>query len=198
MAPQLLQTQIAVIEFARNVLGLTDANSTEFAPATQHPAVVFMPEISTTHKGGTMRLGARRTVLQTVQCISAKLYQKETFIDERHRHRLDARVSWGGKESAGLPGRRRAEGRGVSWVGHQGGCKVRKVSWCRTRWAHFPGFWREEPLLSTELGLLARRGREGGGRSAHIDDAYSLRPVPQPQRPLSHGYQRIPSLSACV
>lgn len=86
-ACQLLHTQIAVIEFARNVLGLKDANSTEFAPGTQHPAVVFMPEISTTHKGGTMRLGARRTVLQTVQCISAKLYQKETFIDERHRHR---------------------------------------------------------------------------------------------------------------
>lgn len=84
-----LGMQIAVIEFARNVLGLKDANSTEFAPGTQHPAVVFMPEISTTHKGGTMRLGARRTVLQTVQCISAKLYQKETFIDERHRHRYE-------------------------------------------------------------------------------------------------------------
>lgn len=46
-----------------------------------------MPEISTTHKGGTMRLGARRTVLQTAACISAKLYQAEQFIDERHRHR---------------------------------------------------------------------------------------------------------------
>jgi CTP synthase len=39
-----------VIEFARNVLGMTDANSTEFAAATPHPVVVFMPEISTTHK----------------------------------------------------------------------------------------------------------------------------------------------------
>uniref|UniRef100_A0A7S0RRZ8 CTP synthase n=1 Tax=Chlamydomonas leiostraca TaxID=1034604 RepID=A0A7S0RRZ8_9CHLO len=84
-----LGMQIAVIEFARNVLGMTEANSTEFAPATPQPAVVFMPEISTTHKGGTMRLGARRTVLQTVSCLSAKLYQKEMYIDERHRHRYE-------------------------------------------------------------------------------------------------------------
>lgn len=56
--------QVAVIEFARNVLGITDADSTEFNPATPHPAVVFMPEISTQHMGGTMRLGGRRTVLQ--------------------------------------------------------------------------------------------------------------------------------------
>ena len=53
-----------------------EANSTEFAPATPQPAVVFMPEGSTTHKGGTMRLGARRTVLQTVNCTAAKLYQQ--------------------------------------------------------------------------------------------------------------------------
>lgn len=47
-----LRSQIAVIEFARNVLKLEDANSTEFAPATPHPVVAFMPEISTTHKVG--------------------------------------------------------------------------------------------------------------------------------------------------
>jgi CTP synthase len=46
-----------------------------------------MPEISTKHMGGTMRLGVRRTVLQSVNCLTAKLYQKERFIDERHRHR---------------------------------------------------------------------------------------------------------------
>ncbi|KAJ9516479.1 hypothetical protein QJQ45_011163 [Haematococcus lacustris] len=45
-----LGMQIAVIEFARNVLGLKDANSIEFAPGSSSPAVVFMPEISTTHK----------------------------------------------------------------------------------------------------------------------------------------------------
>lgn len=84
-----LGMQIAVIEFARNVLGMTDANSTEFEPGTSQPAVVFMPEGSTTHKGGTMRLGARRTLLQTVNCISAKLYQQTEHLDERHRHRYE-------------------------------------------------------------------------------------------------------------
>lgn len=70
-----LGMQLAVIEYARNVLGLKDANSAEFDAATPHPTVVFMPEGSTTHKGGTMRLGSRRTVLETVDCIAAKLYQ---------------------------------------------------------------------------------------------------------------------------
>ena len=53
-----LGMQVAVIEFARNVLGMKEANSTEFAAATPHPVVVFMPEGSTTHLGGTMRLGS--------------------------------------------------------------------------------------------------------------------------------------------
>ncbi|GAX75826.1 hypothetical protein CEUSTIGMA_g3269.t1 [Chlamydomonas eustigma] len=88
-----LGMQIAVIEFARNVLGKTEANSTEFDPSTRHPAVVFMPEGSTTHKGGTMRLGSRKTFLQTVNCTAAKLYQQEMFIDERHRHRYEVNPS---------------------------------------------------------------------------------------------------------
>lgn len=83
---------MAVIDAARTLLGYADANSTEFQPATPHPAVVFMPEGSRTHKGGTMRLGVRRTVLQTVDCIAAKLYQRESHIDERHRHRYEARA----------------------------------------------------------------------------------------------------------
>jgi len=88
--PPAMFLQVAVIEFARNVLGIKDADSTEFNPGTPNPAVVFMPEISTQHMGGTMRLGARRTVLQSVNCLTAKLYQKERFVDERHRHRSAA------------------------------------------------------------------------------------------------------------
>eukprot|EP00854_Cymbomonas_tetramitiformis_P009612 gene9612-11389_t len=84
-----LGMQVVVIEFARNVLGWEEANSTEFNPATPCPTVVFMPEGSTTHLGGTMRLGSRRTVLQTINCCAAKLYQAERFIDERHRHRYE-------------------------------------------------------------------------------------------------------------
>ncbi|XP_020251406.1 CTP synthase-like isoform X3 [Asparagus officinalis] len=59
-----LGMQIAVIEFARSVLKLEDANSTEFDPDTSNPCVIFMPEGSKTHMGGTMRLGSRRTYFQ--------------------------------------------------------------------------------------------------------------------------------------
>lgn len=54
-----LGLQLAVVEFTRNVLGKTDANSTEFNPDTKTPSIIFMPEGSKTHLGGTMRLGSR-------------------------------------------------------------------------------------------------------------------------------------------
>ncbi len=60
-----LGMQVMVIEHAQNVLGIQDANSEEFEPTTKNPFVVFMPEISTTHMGGTMRLGARQTLIST-------------------------------------------------------------------------------------------------------------------------------------
>jgi CTP synthase len=56
-----LGMQVAVIEFARNVCGLVKANSAELDKNTPHPVVIFMPEISKTHLGGTMRLGSRET-----------------------------------------------------------------------------------------------------------------------------------------
>ena len=56
-----LGLQVATIEFCRNVLGMEGSNSTEFDEDTPHPAVVFMPEISKTHMGGTMRLGTKPT-----------------------------------------------------------------------------------------------------------------------------------------
>ncbi|VFQ61195.1 unnamed protein product [Cuscuta campestris] len=84
-----LGMQIAVIEFARSVLGLEDANSTEFDPNTPHPCVVFMPEGSKTHMGGTMRLGSRRTYFHRWDSVSTKLYGNRRFIDERHRHRYE-------------------------------------------------------------------------------------------------------------
>ncbi|XP_039168879.1 CTP synthase isoform X1 [Eucalyptus grandis] len=84
-----LGMQIAVIEFARSVLGLQDANSTEFDPNTRNPCVIFMPEGSKTHMGGTMRLGSRRTYFQSLESVSAKLYGNPRYIDERHRHRYE-------------------------------------------------------------------------------------------------------------
>lgn len=84
-----LGMQLAVVEFARNVLSMPDANSTEFDQATPTPVVVFMPEGSKTHMGGTMRLGSRRTLIKSVDCITAKLYQADQYIEERHRHRYE-------------------------------------------------------------------------------------------------------------
>ena len=84
-----LGMQAAVIEFARNVLGIKHAHSTEMVPNCPDPAVIFMPEGSTTHMGGTMRLGSRRTIFQTLDCKAAKLYNSQPFVDERHRHRYE-------------------------------------------------------------------------------------------------------------
>lgn len=107
-----LGMQTAVIEFARSVLGLKNANSTEFDPNTKNPCVIFMPEGSKTHMGGTMRLGSRRTYFQGTSSKSARLYGNESFVDERHRHRYevnpdmvqkleDAGLSFTGKDESG-------------------------------------------------------------------------------------------------
>ena len=83
-----LGMQCAVIEFARHVCGLGDANSTEFNPRTAAPVIDLMEEQrSVSDKGGTMRLGAYPCVL-TPESASAEAYANER-IDERHRHRYE-------------------------------------------------------------------------------------------------------------
>jgi len=84
-----LGLQIATIEFCRNVLGLENANSTEFDENTPNPAVVFMPEISKTHMGGTMRLGTKPTPFLVNDCKMRRLYGGADHVDERHRHRYE-------------------------------------------------------------------------------------------------------------
>ena len=84
-----LGLQIATIEFCRNVLGLENANSTEFDENTPNPAVVFMPEISKTHMGGTMRLGTKPTPFLVDDCKIRRLYGGADHVDERHRHRYE-------------------------------------------------------------------------------------------------------------
>ena len=84
-----LGLQIATIEFCRNVLGMENANSTEFDENTPHPAVIFMPEISKTHMGGTMRLGAKPTPFLVDDCKIKRLYGNKKYVDERHRHRYE-------------------------------------------------------------------------------------------------------------
>lgn len=67
--------QVAVIEAAQNILGQKDAASEEFVKDTKNPVIVFMPEGSKTHMGGTMRLGTRRTVLKDDKCITGWIIQ---------------------------------------------------------------------------------------------------------------------------
>jgi CTP synthase len=86
--------QVAVMEFARNVMGHEGANSTEFEKDTPHPVVIFMPEGSTTHMGGTMRLGARKTVLSRTDCQTCRLYGGVNSFDERHRHRYEVNITY--------------------------------------------------------------------------------------------------------
>ncbi|XP_050085913.1 CTP synthase [Anopheles aquasalis] len=83
-----LGLQVAVIEFARNVLKLEDAASTEVYEETPHPLVVDMPEHNPGSYGATMRLGKRTTVFKGDSKIR-KLYNGVDHIDERHRHRYE-------------------------------------------------------------------------------------------------------------
>ncbi|MCI5773923.1 MAG: CTP synthase [Erysipelotrichaceae bacterium] len=83
-----LGMQIAVIEFARNVLGYADANSREFNELSTHRVIDFMPgQNDDIDKGGTMRLGAYPCAIKEGSLL-AKCYG-ETNISERHRHRYE-------------------------------------------------------------------------------------------------------------
>lgn len=87
-----LGLQLAVIEFARNVCDLKDANSAEIDSETSHPVIDILPEQKEiTNKGATMRLGSYPAILQTKTKI-AELYAmkgKGRIARERHRHRYE-------------------------------------------------------------------------------------------------------------
>ena len=98
-----LGMQCAAIEFARNVCGFADANSTEFNHETEHPVIALMDsQLSVTEKGGTMRLGAYpcKVVNEThTEAAYSKVDEKRAatieridgrmIISERHRHRFE-------------------------------------------------------------------------------------------------------------
>lgn len=67
------------------------ANSSELAPQSPHQVICFMPEISKTHMGGTMRLGLRPTIFEsnTEQSKLRRLYGSKQVAWERHRHRYE-------------------------------------------------------------------------------------------------------------
>ncbi|MGI8938015.1 MAG: CTP synthase [Iamia sp.] len=83
-----LGLQMMVVEYARNVLGLTGANSSEFDPATPYPVIALMDDQQdVTDKGGTMRLGAYVAELEAGSRV-AEVYGR-TVVSERHRHRYE-------------------------------------------------------------------------------------------------------------
>ncbi len=83
-----LGMQLTVVEYARNILGYTDANSTELNPETSYPVIHIMEDQKYIEKmGGTMRLGAYPCTLDE-NSLAKELY-KESLIYERHRHRYE-------------------------------------------------------------------------------------------------------------
>lgn len=83
-----LGMQVMTIEFARHVLGMSEAHSTEFEPSTQYPVIDLMnDQRDVANKGGTMRLGAYYAVLQPGTKV-ATIYG-EAVVSERHRHRYE-------------------------------------------------------------------------------------------------------------
>jgi CTP synthase len=97
-----LGMQMSVIEYSRNVLGLSDANSTEMNDTTSNPVVNLMEEQKTvTDKGGTMRLGAWNCDIKA-GTLAHKIYGT-TSISERHRHRYEFNSAYVSQlEKAGL------------------------------------------------------------------------------------------------
>jgi CTP synthase len=80
--------QLAVVEFARNVCGLSGANTTENDPNTPHPVIDLLPEQKTIlAKGGTMRLGACKAVLEQGSLVAQLYGARDAW--ERHRHRYE-------------------------------------------------------------------------------------------------------------
>lgn len=97
-----LGMQVAVIEYARTVLGLSDANSSEFTPNGANNVIDLMPDQQgNLPKGGTMRLGAYPCVIKADSALEAAYGKQE--VQERHRHRYEFNNNYREQlEAAGL------------------------------------------------------------------------------------------------
>ncbi len=156
-----LGMQVMVIEYARNVLGFEDADSTEFGPESDHPVVSLLEEqVNIKNYGGTMRLGANDSRLMPGSLIR-KLYGSET-IRERHRHRYEFSNQYREQlHNAGLlvtgvtPDDSLVES--VEWNGHPWGIGVQ-----------FHPEFQSKPVATHPLfaGLIAAACTSHGARSA--------------------------------
>jgi CTP synthase len=95
-----LGLQMAVVEFARNILALANANSVEFDERTPHPVISLMEsQVHLQNTGGTMRLGAYACVLKSGS-VASRLYAKDQ-VSERHRHRYEVNNAYRSRLSDG-------------------------------------------------------------------------------------------------
>jgi CTP synthase len=164
-----LGMQVMVIEFARHVLGLSDAHSTEISLGTSAPVIALMAEqMDVVDKGGTMRLGACPAMLEEGSIV-AGLYGT-TVVSERHRHRYEFNSRYreqfeeGGMRCSGTS----PDGRLVEFV------EVAGHSYFVGTQAH-PEFKsrpdRPHPLF---LGLIVAAASRAEGREPHIIDPSSV------------------------
>lgn len=157
-----LGLQVAVVEFARHVLGLAEAHSSEFAPDTPEPVVDLMPDqYDVADMGGTMRLGTYPCKL--VEGTRAQAAYGEAVVYERHRHRWEvanryrARLEGAGMRIAGVS----PDDRLVEMI------ELATHPWFVTCQFH-PEFrsrpTRPQPLFRDFVGAAAQRMRERSGR----------------------------------
>ncbi|MCB0966734.1 MAG: CTP synthase [Ilumatobacter sp.] len=165
-----LGLQAMTIDFARNVMGLVDANSTEMDPTTPHPVIDLMhDQRDISDKGGTQRLGAFYAILEPDSKVHA--CYGEPVVSERHRHRWELNANWkprferSGLRCSGLsPDRRLVEfielGDHPFWVATQGHPEFKS----RPDRAH--------PLFSGLISAaLARRDATPPGLRRMLDEA---------------------------
>jgi len=165
-----LGMQVMTVEYARHVLGLTDANSTEFNPATPHPVIDLMhDQREVTDKGGTMRLGAYYAVLQPGTKV-ANAYG-EPVVSERHRHRYEFNSAYRARfeESGFICSGTSPDKRLVEFIELE-----KHPFWVATQ-AH-PEFKsrpdRPHPLFRELIGAaLANRARRGDAASASVAES---------------------------
>ena len=164
-----LGMQVMVIEAARTLMGLDDANSTEFDSRTAHPVIDLMPDQrSVTDKGGTMRLGAYPCQL-VPDSMAARAYGTEDLIHERHRHRYEVNNAYReGFEEVGMwPTGLSPDGRLVEIMEYDGPSFMVGVQF-HPEFRSRPD--RPHPLFSEFVRAVAVTLREGGQHAMPLEE----------------------------
>eukprot|EP00434_Breviolum_minutum_P020487 symbB.v1.2.018064.t1/scaffold1427.1/size119462/4 len=150
--------QVALISFARDVLGIADATSEEFDSdkTSKNHVIIFMPEISKETMGANMRLGARWVEFTNPeQSLAASLYGGQSRVMERHRHRYEFNIAY----------KERMESKGLVFSGQDETKELQTPPYCSTMLQHvglnsyckmtIHSIWACSTILSTSL-VLAR------------------------------------------